>query len=339
MRIALVTSPGSVEISDTPVPEIGEDDVLVRIAACGLCTMEARLYTGEMPVYPVAAGHEVSGRIEQVGARAAALEDAPAVGDLVTLDLLTRCGTCRNCRAGDSAVCASPQGSQLPDGSISMGAGLSEYVRVPAAHAWPVGDADPVHAAMGEPLACVVHSFRRGAFRPGDRVTVVGAGFMGRLHLLLAQHEQARSVTVVETDAERRQAALAAGADQAVTPQDAGELPSADVVFITIASPEAIATAFRAAADGARIVLFGGSHDTPDAVLPGYEVHRRQLTVTGSYSQEPADWRTAAALLRSGVLAGRLAPLITSRHELGDVEKALVESSRSPVYRVFVEPR
>lgn len=338
MRIALVTSPRSVEIRETPLPEIGEDDVLVRIAACGLCTMEARLYTGAMPVYPVAAGHEVSGRIEQVGSRAAALEDSPAAGDLVTLDLLTRCGACRNCRAGGSAVCASPQGSLLPDGSISMGAGLAEYVRVPAAHAWPVGDADPVHAAMGEPLACVAHSFRRGSFQSGDRVAVVGGGFMGRLHLLLAQHDQARSTTVVETDAERRAAALAAGADHAVAPEQVAELPKADVVFVTIASREAIATAFEAAADGARLVLFGGSHDAPDALLPGYEVHRRQLTVTGSYSQEPADWRTAAALLRSGVLAGRLAPLVTSRHELADVEKALTESAGSPVYRVFVEP-
>ncbi|MGW6917099.1 zinc-dependent alcohol dehydrogenase [Kitasatospora sp. NPDC054939] len=339
MRIAVVTSPRSLEIRETPVPEIGEDDVLVRVAACGLCTMEAKLYTGAMPVYPVAAGHEVSGRIERVGARAAALEDAPAVGDLVTVDLLTRCGTCRNCRAGDSAVCASPQGSLLPDGTISMGAGLAEYVRVPAAHAWPVGDADPRHAAMGEPLACVVHSLRRGSFRAGDRVAVVGAGYMGRLHQLLARHEQARSITVVETDDARRAAALQAGADHAVTPDQVDGLPKADVVFVTIASREAIAVAFRAAADGARIVLFGGSHDTPDAVLPGYEVHRRQLTVTGSYSQEPADWRTAAALLRSGVLADGLAELVTSRHELADAEQALTESSGSPVYRVFVEPR
>ncbi|MFB7664982.1 zinc-binding dehydrogenase [Kitasatospora sp. NPDC056138] len=339
MRVALVTSPGTVEIRETPLPEMGEDDVLVRISACGLCTMEAKLYTGTMPVYPVAAGHEVSGRIERVGARAAALEDAPVVGDLVTLDLLTRCGACRSCRGGNSAVCASPQGGLLPDGSITMGAGLAEYVKVPAAHAWRVGDADPLHAAMGEPLACVVHSFGRAAFRPDDRVTVVGGGFMGRLHQLLAQHHQARTVTVVETDAARREAALAAGADHAVTPDEVTELPRADVVFVTIASAEAIATAFEAAADGARLVLFGGSHDAPEAALPGYEVHRRQLTVTGSYSQEPADWRTAAALLRSGVLAEGLAQLVTSRHELADVEKALAESSGSPAYRVFVEPR
>lgn len=339
MRIAVVTSPGKAELRETPVPECGDEDVLVRVTACGLCTMEANLYTGAMPIYPVAAGHEVSGRVERVGARAAALEDAPVVGDLVTVDLLTRCGGCRSCRRGDSAICESPQGGSLPDGSLAMGAGLAEYVRVPAAQAWPVGGADPVHAAMGEPLACVVHSLRRGGFRAGDRVTVLGAGYMGRLHLALARHLQARSVAVVEPDDRRREAALAAGADFAAAPGDLAELPRADTVFVTIASASAISTAVGACADGGRIVLFGGPADAPPAMVPGYEVHRRQLTVTGSYSQEPDDWRTAAALLRQGALADELAGLVSGRHPLSGVTGALEQVTGEPVFRVYVEGR
>ena len=339
MRIAVVTSPQKVELRETPVPDCGADDVLVRVEACGLCTMEANLYRGTMPVYPVAAGHEVSGRVERVGARAAALEDSPAVGDLVIADLLTRCGGCRSCRRGDSAVCESPQGGLLPDGTITMGAGLAEYVTVPAAQAWTVGDADPLHAAMGEPLACVVHSLRRAGLRAGDRVTILGAGYMGRLHLALARHLQARSVSVVEPDPERREAARAAGADAAVAPEAVSELPRADTVFVTIASGPAIVTALTACADGGRIVLFGGSPDVPPAQFPGYEVHRRQLTVTGSYSQEPEDWRTVAALLRHGTLASDLDALVSARHELADVEAALARVCGEPVYRVYVQAR
>lgn len=337
MRIAVVTSPGQVDLRETPVPECGEQDVLVRIEACGLCTMEASLYRGTMPVYPVAAGHEVSGRVERIGVRAAALEDAPAVGDLVTIDLLTRCGGCRSCRRGDSAVCESPQGGRLPDGTITMGAGLADYVAVPAAQAWAVGDTDPMHAAMGEPLACVVHSLRRAGLGAGDRVTILGAGYMGRLHLSLARHLQARSVSVVEPDPERRRAAQAAGADAAVAPEAVPDLPRADTVFVTIASGPAIATALTACADGGRIVLFGGSPDVPPAELPGYEVHRRQLTITGSYSQEREDWRTAAALLRHGTLADELDSLVSARYELTDVQAALARVSGEPVYRVYVQ--
>ncbi|TVL89227.1 zinc-binding dehydrogenase [Streptomyces sp. SAJ15] len=338
MRTAVITAAGRVEVGEIPVPEVGDSEVLVRIAACGLCTMEGNLYAGRMPVYPTAAGHEVSGWVERIGARAAELEDTPAVGSLVTVDLLTRCGACRACRRGDSAICAAPQGGVRSDGAITMGAGLSEYVRVPAGHVWSVGDADPALAAMGEPLACVVHSLRRGAFRPGDRVTVIGAGFMGHLHLALARHFQARGVVVVERDEQRRAAIEPAGPDAVVAPERLAEVEKADVVFVTIASAPAIATALEAVADGGRIVLFGGSPDGPPAELPGYEVHRRQLTVTGSYSQEPEDWRTAAELLRGGALTERLERLVTARYPLNEVEKALRQTAETPVYRVVVTP-
>jgi L-iditol 2-dehydrogenase len=160
MKIAVVTGVGAVEIRDEPVPTIGEADVLVRIGACGLCTMERRLFSGEKQIYPVAPGHEAAGHVVEVGSQVADLAGAPRVGDLVTMDLLTRCGTCTPCRRGKSAMCKQPQGSQLSDGTISMGAGLAEFVRVPASQAFTTGEIPMAHATMGEPLACVVHSVR-----------------------------------------------------------------------------------------------------------------------------------------------------------------------------------
>lgn len=337
MQTAVITAAGQVDIREIPVPDVGESEILVRVAACGICTMEANLYSGRMTVYPAAAGHEISGWVEQVGSRAALLEDLPAIGSLVTVDLLPRCGACRSCRSGNSAICVSLQGHVREDGAIAMGTGLAEYVRVHASRVWSVGRTDPQVAAMGEPLACVVHSLRRGAFQAGDRVTVIGGGFMGHLHLAVAKQLGARSVAVVERDEERLAAIATAGPDTAVTPDKVGELPGADVVFVTIASKEAIALALAAVADGGRIVLFGGS-DGPPAELPGYQVHRRQLTVTGSFSHEPGDWRAAAELLRGGSLAPRLEPLVTARYSLDEVEKALKQAAETPVYRVMVTP-
>ncbi|QLH22033.1 zinc-binding dehydrogenase [Streptomyces sp. Rer75] len=339
MRTAVITAAGEVELRRIPVPDVGDSEVLVRIAACGICTMEANLYAGRMAVYPAAAGHEISGWVERVGATAAGLEDMPAVGSLVTLDGLPRCGACRACRRGQSAICVALQGRvREADGAIAMGAGLADHIVLPASRVWSVGDTDPAVAAMGEPLACVVHSLRRGGFRAGDRVTVIGAGYMGHLHLAVARELGARGVAVVERDEERRTAVAAAGADAAVRPEDVAQLPAADVVFVTIASAECIAAALAAVADGGTIVLFGGAPDGPPAELPGYEVHRRQLTVTGSFSHEPADWRTAAELLRGGSLAPRLEGLVTARYGLDEVEKALKQASETPVYRVVVTP-
>ena len=109
MQVAVVTGPGAVELREEPRPRPGPEDVLVEVAACGLCTMERRLFAGTKSIYPVAPGHEVAGRVIEVGEAVVALAGAPQVGDLVTMDLLTRCGTCHMCRRGRSrAVQAAP---------------------------------------------------------------------------------------------------------------------------------------------------------------------------------------------------------------------------------------
>jgi len=134
MRIAVVTGPGAVELRDEVRPGVGPEDVLVEVGSCGLCTMERRLFSGDKPIYPVAPGHEAAGRVVELGDAVRDLPASPRIGDLVVLDLLTRCGTCGACRRGRSALCQRPQGGSLSDGTISMGAGLADFVRV-AGHA------------------------------------------------------------------------------------------------------------------------------------------------------------------------------------------------------------
>ena len=193
MQVAVVTGPGEVELRSEPRPEPGPEDVLVEVGVCGLCTMERRLFSGEKQIYPVAPGHEAAGRVIEVGDAVAGLPGTPRVGELVTMDLLTRCGTCHMCRRGRSALCRRPQGGALSDGTISMGAGLADLVVVSARQAYTVGEIPVEHASMGEPLACVVHSVRLSGFRPGDRVAVAGAGYMGRLHLALCRSRGGRT--------------------------------------------------------------------------------------------------------------------------------------------------
>jgi threonine dehydrogenase-like Zn-dependent dehydrogenase len=221
LKVAVVTAPGQVELREEPAFDVGPDEVLVEVGACGLCTMERRLFAGEKQIYPVAPGHEVAGAVVAVGAAVEGVAGVPAVGDRVIVDLLTRCGACRQCRRGRSALCRVPQGGALSDGTISMGAGLAEHVKVRASSAYVVGDAAVEHASMGEPLACVVHSVRLSGFRAGDRVAVVGSGFMGRLHVALCRQSGATSVGVVDVSRERLAEASAAGASWTSTPDDA----------------------------------------------------------------------------------------------------------------------
>ena len=356
MKVAVVTGPGSVELRDEPRPRPGPDDVVVEVAACGLCTMERRLFSGTKRIYPVAPGHEAAGRVVEVGEAAAGLNGSPQAGDLVTMDLLTRCGTCRMCRRGRSALCKRPQGGALSDGTISMGAGLSEAVRVAAAQTFAVGEIPVEHATMGEPLACVVHSVRLSGFRAGDRVAVIGAGYMGRLHMAVCRAWGAASVGFVDVSEARRAEAAAAGADRTAAPDELagpggsdgpggpggpGGPPDSwagghDVVFVTAGVPGTVEAALDLCDDGGSVVLYGAFPAEVTATVGVDRIHHHELSVIGVYSQEPSDWRTAAGLLRSGVLGADLDRLVTARYGLDDVADALELAATSPVYRVLV---
>jgi threonine dehydrogenase-like Zn-dependent dehydrogenase len=338
MKVAVVTAPGQVELRDEPTPELAADEVLVEIGACGLCTMERRLFAGEKQIYPVAPGHEVAGSVVAVGALVDGLPGAPQVGDRVTVDLLTRCGTCRQCRRGRSALCRVPQGGSLSDGTISMGAGLAELVKVKALQAWPVGGATVAQASMGEPLACVVHSVRLSGFRAGDRVAVIGGGYMGRLHQALTRHLGASEVGVIDVSPDRLADAAGAGAQWTATPAEAeaSRRGGADMVFVTAGVPGNLALASALCDDGGTIVLYGAfPKDLTESVAPD-AIHHHETSIVGVYSQEPEDWRTAAGLLASGALAADLDALVTASYGLADVAQALALAAGSPVYRVLV---
>ena len=337
MQVAVVTGPGEVELREEPRPSVGAADVLIEVGSCGLCTMERRLFAGTKPIYPVAPGHEAAGRVIEAGGAVASLPGAPRVGDLVTMDLLTRCGTCHMCRRGRSALCKQPQGGKLSDGTISMGAGLAEAVRVAAAQAYCVGEVPVEHAAMGEPLACVVHSLRLGGFRAGDRVAVIGAGYMGRLHMALCRAWGAASVGLIDVSEQRRAEALEAGASRVAGPEDlAGWQGDHDIVFVTAGTPGGVELALDLCDGAGAVVLYGAFPTDVMASVGADRIHHHELSIIGVFSHEPEDWRTAAGILQSGVLAADLDRLVTARYRLDEVADALALAVSQPVYRVMV---
>ena len=340
MQIAVVSGPGEVELRETQPPSCGPGQLLVELGGCGLCTFDRRLFSGETPVYPTAAGHEPAGRVIEVGQAAAGLPGTPRLGDLVTLDMRTRCGTCSACRRGRSAICLAAQSQDRADGLISIAGGLAEVIAVGAEHAWAVADMPIEHAAMGEPIACVAHSMRRGGFRPGDRVAVIGGGYMGRLHLAMTRAAGAASAGVVEVSGQRRAEAAAAGADWTAPPEQARDAGAgSDVVFVTAGAPGALELAIDLLAKGGSAVLYGAfPKDLSTGIGPDH-MHHEETSIIGVHSHEPQDWRTAAGLLSSGVLAADLEALVTARFSLEQVTEGFRLAGSEPVYRVIVGGR
>ncbi|MCB2222839.1 MAG: alcohol dehydrogenase catalytic domain-containing protein [Actinobacteria bacterium] len=336
MKVAVFTGVGSVEIREEPDPVAGPQQVVIEVAACGICTFERRLFAGDKQWYPVNPGHEASGTVVAVGEAVDGLPGSPQVGDRVTFDLLTRCGTCNQCRRGKSSLCRMRQGRVLSDGTVSFG-GFAGKVAIDAKSVYPIGDAPFTHAAMGEPIACCVHSIRQGGLLPRDRVAIIGGGLMGRLHLALARLEGAGPIGVIDVSEQRLAEATAAGADWVATPETALEVGGKqDVVFVTAMA--GVDLAVEMADLGGTVVLYSAFDKDLPATVGADKSHREEVAIVGAFSQEPADWRTGSAHIRSGVIADALDALVTAEYPFSQVEDALKLVTSEPTYRVFVEP-
>ena len=336
MKVVVFTGVGEVEVRSEPSPEPGPEQVLVDVGMCGICTFERRLFAGDKQWYPVAPGHEAGGVVSAVGSAVDGRAGSPQVGDRVTFDLLTRCGTCGPCRRGKTNLCRARQGRVLSDGTVSFG-GFSDRIAIDAKSVYPVGDAPIEHAAMGEPLACTVHSLRQGGFRAGDRVAIIGGGFMGRLHMALCRVGGASSIGVIDISEERRKLAKAAGAAWTASPEDALEVGGKqDVVFVTAMA--GVDLAVEMADLGGTVVLYSAFDKELPATVGADKSHREEVAIVGAFQQLADDWKRGATIIRSGVIADDLDALVTAKFSFETAADALTLVTTEPTFRVFVEP-
>ena len=336
MKVAVFTGVGEITLREEPDPVAGPEQVVIEVAACGVCTFERRLFAGDKQWYPVAPGHEASGVVLEVGKAVAERPGSPQVGDRVAMDLLTRCGTCGPCRRGKSNLCRARQGRVLSDGTVSFG-GFAAKIALDAKSVYPVGDASLIHTAMCEPIACCVHSLRQGGFKSRDRIAIIGGGLMGRIHMAIAKAEGAGSIGVVDVAEDRLAEATAAGADWVATPETALEVGGKQDVVIVCAMA-GVDLAVELADVGGTVVLYSAFDKEVPATVGADKSHREEVAIVGAFQQNPEDWRDASAYLKAGVLADDLEALVTARYPFSQVEDALRLVTTEPTYRVFVEP-
>lgn len=307
-------------------PRAAPGEVVIRVAACGICGSDLHEYlhgplyipkaphplTGVVP--PVTLGHEFSGRVVEVGAGVA----VPRTGDRVTVNPCLLCGECAWCRRGQWNYCA-----KLGSLGLSRDGALAPLVAVPAygCHRLPPG-LDDQQGASVEPLAVAVHACRRARLSGVERVAVIGAGPIGLLMLQVLKARGAGWVAVVEPRKERRRLAQELGADVVVDPeaQDPAravaqltEGERAAVAFECVGSPAAFATALRTAGKGGRIVLVGLVPETVETNLLGLLAHEKEIVGSSAYVDEFAE---ATGLLAEGRV--RIDPLVTARVPLED---------------------
>lgn len=342
VKTAAVTGPKQAQILDLETPDLMYGEALVKVHAVALCTLEQRIFRGEvkMPL-PCTGGHEVAGEVVAFGPGVNMKKWA--VGDRVAVRLLYNCGECYYCRTGHTNMCERAQKKPTREGLLVGPGGLCDYVIVNTASLFKIPDTlSYEEASLTEPLACVVHSVNRADIQLGEDVVVIGGGIMGQYHVMLAKRKGAR-VILSEVDESRRKLAQELGADITFNPmeQDPVEFVKgltdgrgADVVFNTTAIPSVVPQAIAMTGKAGRMVQYSSMH--PDAPVPvsPQMLHGSEPILTGSISPDGQDFYTANRLLSSGII--NVKPLIAKTFPFEQAQQAFEAAIVPGTFRVII---
>lgn len=302
MRAAVLTAPKRFELRDVPVPAIGPEDVLVRVARTGICGTDIHMFNGHYAAdkLPLIPGHEFCGTIAQRGANVRHL----AIGARVVVDINIGCGTCFWCRRNEVLNCA-----EVTQVGIGRDGAFAEFVAVSARLAIPVeADIPDEVLALTEPVACVVRAARKAGVGFGQSVVIFGAGPIGNLHVQMMRLVGAAPIIVVDLSPDRCRMALDAGADAAVS--DPAELKAtvlrmtggrgADLVIESVGNRKLYEQAFDLTRRGGHVAFFGIT--APGETVP-VDILRTVLeegSLKGSVAGMGQDMRDALTLLSHG---------------------------------------
>jgi len=307
--------PLAVELRETPVPAIGEEDVLLRVGAVGVCGSDVHQYHNSQswPVrVPIVLGHEFCGTVAEVGARVKGFRE----GDRVVSETAANiCGECLYCRTGKYNLCPRRSGF----GSGTHGA-MANYVCVPARCLHHIPDVLPFErAALSEPCCVAYNAVAvKSSIRPGDTVLVIGPGPIGLLCAEMARIAGAGTLIVAGTkqDASRLDVARALGATQTVDIQSTnivdymrgiGDGLGADLVIDAAGASAAMKAALEIVRPGGQITKVGWGPQPLNFSLD--PLVQKAVRLQGSFSHTFENWEKVVAMLSAGQI--NLGPVIS----------------------------
>jgi alcohol dehydrogenase/L-iditol 2-dehydrogenase len=314
--------PGAVELREMAVPELGEDDVLLRVGAVSVCGSDIHQYhnTQSWPVHtPVVLGHEFGGTVAALGPRVRSFKE----GDRVVSETAAQiCGRCLYCRAGEYNLCPARKGF-----GYGLHGAMAGYVRVPERCLHRIPDTLPFErAALTEPCCVAYNSVAvQSHIRPGDTVVVLGPGPIGLLCAEMARISGAGTLIVsgMAQDASRLEAARALGATHPVNAEETdlrellrsiGDGLGADLVVDAAGASGALKTALEIARPGGQVTKVGWGPQPFNFSLD--PLVQKALRLQGSFSHTFRNWEKVVAMLDAGQI--NLAPIISRIAALDD---------------------
>lgn len=317
MRALQLFQHGELRIGDVPIPEIGPDEVLVRVAGAGLCHSDLHLrHFPDWPLPGMIMGHETAGHVASVGDEV----DGFAEGDPVLVYLVWSCGTCRPCLEGRDNVCtAAGRFGTPPCPGIGPHGGMAEYIKVAARYLEPLGALDPTTAApLADAGLTPMHAVNGARHRltPGSTAVVIGVGGLGHVGLQILKATADVRVIAVDADPGKLELAQEHHADEVLRSDGSTAAAILDLTggygaeavfdFVGVQPTVDLAVASIAPDGAIRFVgLGGGTFPFGADVIPtlpwGVDVRK-------SYGGTRQDQREVIALAAAGSIGVDVAP-------------------------------
>jgi len=319
-----------IRIQDVHKPEIGSDEVLVEMKACGVCGSDLMEWYLRSRA-PLVLGHEPAGVIVEAGKNVKDFK----VGDRVFAHHHVADLTCYYCKHGDYTLC-----SQFAQTHLDPG-GFAEFFKVPAANLQTDTLKLPDNmsfeeATLIEPVGCCIRAQNKAGVQKGDSIVVVGAGPSGIIHVMLAKMAGASQVLITDFGEYRLRMAEQLGADLPINPQNekvaekvkqATENRGADVVIVTAPNAKTVEDSVQMVRKGGKILLFAPTQPDQYARLSPHRLFFSEITVVPSYSVSHIETRKALQLISSGRFKAK--ELITHRFPLYHTPEAFRTAAES----------
>ncbi|QFG26266.1 alcohol dehydrogenase catalytic domain-containing protein [Actinomadura sp. WMMB 499] len=315
MRAVVFRDRDVLALEDRPDPVPAPGEVVVEVAAVGICGTDTHVFDGEFEgtVFPIVPGHEATGTVVAVGGEVSGI----AEGDHVAINPSTTCGQCEFCRDGRTNLCRSWNGL----GVVASDGAAQQRVAVPAGNAYVLRPETDLHqAALIEPLACAIRAYDLLPRRLGQHYLIYGSGTMGLIMAQLAPRAGAASVTIVDVNADRLVTAGQVGVEHRLTGADEADRPSWDVVIDCTGNVGAIEDGLPRVKPGGTFQHFGVAPTDATAGYSPFRVYRDEISIVGTMAVLNS-FGAAVEMFEAGALEPE--PMISHSFTLDDYARAL----------------
>lgn len=321
MKALLLSEYKKLEVVDMPLPEVGPEDLLVEVKACGICGSDIHGWDGSSGrrIPPLVMGHEAAGVVSQVGSAVTGFK----VGDRVTFDSTVSCGRCSACRKGSINLCENRQVLGVSCSEFRRHGAFAEFVVVPQNISYLLPEDLPFeYAALIEAVSIAVHAANRTPVKLGDTAVVVGSGMIGLLVVQAIRLAGCATVIAVDLEDNKLELAQELGADVGLNPKKCDVVAEvkrltggkgADVSLEVVGATPTVKMAIECTRKGGAITLVGNL--APNVELPLQAVVTRELSVYGSCASN-GEYPECIEYLRRGDI--RVDRLITAKASLDE---------------------